>query len=290
MLKVIPWNKDLEKSALEFLEHHQETALFLLSNLVQIGPYLTDHIYSGNYQLVVNDDLIVAVFCLTKSGNILLQTDRKADYSEIILETCLHESSSIEGVIGEWSAAKSLWDLVRSRSSSLTLLHETKEILFQLNVDKIQIITPSTLRSSFAFRFLQLKDFDTWKKFRKDYLETLSLPLENLNIQHKLFIEAVHKKYWWGLFINDELISIAAYNAVYKKLAQIGGVCTRTDMRRKGFSTHLMKQLVQDSKSIHHLKTLILFTDEDNYAAQKVYEKVGFERIGAFGLFFANIQ
>jgi len=56
-----------------FLEAHVDTSLFLLSNLAIFGPRLTDHGNSGNYRLVEEAGRVVAVFCLTRRGNLLVQ-------------------------------------------------------------------------------------------------------------------------------------------------------------------------------------------------------------------------
>ena len=71
-------------------------------------------------------------------------------------------------------------------------------------------------------------------------------------------------------------------------MGQIGGVFTLPENRRKGYSKLCMKQLIIDSRNIHQLNILILFTKEDNVAAQGLYESLGFEHIGYFGLIFGQ--
>ncbi|MBN1684538.1 MAG: GNAT family N-acetyltransferase [Gammaproteobacteria bacterium] len=283
MFKIIPWNKTLEKQAIEFLEKHQETALFLLSNFINIGPHLTDHIYSGDYKLILKDQNIVAVFYVAKNGNILLQMDKQRDYSELILNACLEEPIPVTGVIGAWIEAKSCWDLLRLKCPNLKIACAKKEILYRLDLTAIQ-----SFDIHGNIRFLKKEDFEAWEQTHKVFLKNLDLPPENPEDQLRLFTKEANKKHWWGLFINNELISTAAYNAVYKNLAQIGGVYTKPEMRGQGLMTQLMKQLIVDSKNIHHMDTLILFTDEHNFAAQKVYENVGFKRIGDFALLFGK--
>src|SRR5438105_15879168 len=56
-----------------FLEAHLDTSLFLLSNLAVFGPRLADHGNSGNYRLIEEAGRVVAVFCLTRRGNLLVQ-------------------------------------------------------------------------------------------------------------------------------------------------------------------------------------------------------------------------
>ena len=49
-----------------------------------------------------------------------------------------------------------------------------------------------------------------------------------------------------------------------------------------------MRVLMSDSYRRRRLKKLILFTSEKNDAAQRLYESLGFERFGEFGLLFGT--
>ena len=89
-----------------FLEAHIETSLFLLSNLAIYGPHLGENWLSGNYHLVEEDGRIVAVFCLTRRGNLLVQAGGRTDLAESILETCESEPIEVCGVVGEWAVAR----------------------------------------------------------------------------------------------------------------------------------------------------------------------------------------
>ena len=96
-----------------FLEAHVDTSLFLLSNLAIFGPRLTDHGNSGNYRLVEEAGQVVAVFCLTRRGNLLVQAAGRADLAESILESCESEIIEVCGVAGEWATAAALWELLQ---------------------------------------------------------------------------------------------------------------------------------------------------------------------------------
>jgi ribosomal protein S18 acetylase RimI-like enzyme len=49
-----------------------------------------------------------------------------------------------------------------------------------------------------------------------------------------------------------------------------------------------MITLMRDARSVHRLDRLFLFTGEENVAARRMYESLGFERFGYFGLFFGE--
>jgi predicted GNAT family acetyltransferase len=49
-----------------------------------------------------------------------------------------------------------------------------------------------------------------------------------------------------------------------------------------------MKTIVRDARLVHDLERLFLFTGEHNTAARRLYEALGFESFGHFGLFFGQ--
>lgn len=279
MLKVIDWNPKREAEAIRFLEQYPETALSLLSDYTEMGPHITDHPCSGNFKLLCKNNKIVAVFYLTKMGDIFIQTDKKQDYSEIVLKTCLKEKRPIMGIVGDWEITKPLWDLVLLKFPSTKPKYVGEHFLYRLDLDNI----PS-FQITEDIRFLEPKDVETWQQLRKDLLKDLGYSPED--VQLTIATDRIVKEPRWGLFIENELVSIATYDAIYKKMARIASVFTKQKVRGKGLATQMIKKLILDSKNIEHLDTLILNTANNNFAAQKIYEKVGFKKIGKFGLFF----
>ena len=81
-------------------------------------------------------------------------------------------------------------------------------------------------------------------------------------------------------------MSLVGITAMHDTIAQIGGVFTLPDHRRSGLSTDVMITLMHDAHCLHRLDRLFLFTGEDNVAARRMYESLGFESFGHFGLFF----
>ncbi len=49
-----------------------------------------------------------------------------------------------------------------------------------------------------------------------------------------------------------------------------------------------MKKLISDSAEKHGVDLLILFTGEKNVAARNLYEGLGFEQVGFYGIFFGE--
>lgn len=274
------WSDQLAASATALLQQHKETALFLLSYLTEYGPHRTDAIFSGDYKCLVCDSKVVAVFVLNGMGRLLLQTDKKADYSRLIIDAIAPEISRFTGLIGDWELTKQYWDMLKLRFPTL---HEEvckKEILYYNN-----LMSLDDFPNNKQVRFLNAHDFLEWNKLNLAFCKELNSVLFP-NDQHKQarYIGETNDQRWWGLFVEQKLVSICGFTARYGDCAQIGGVYTLPEERGKGFAKQIIKQLMLDSKNTLHLKKLVLFTHENNRSAQKVYEDIGFKSDGYIGL------
>ena len=274
-------DSDLER-ARAFLEAHRHASLLLLANLVLFGPRAGEHPNSGNYRCVVEDGRIVAVFSLTRRGNLLVQAAGRADLAEDILEACDGEPFEVTGVIGDWPAAQALWSLV-CQDPRFEPTHSHKDVLFSLDL-AAALDTAGAVPDSGAVRALAADDFEQWAPLNAAYLAELGLPLQLTAEQRREEFETdARADRWWGAFEGARLISVAGLNAAYGRLAQVGGVYSCPAGRRKGLSRAIMRKLMADSRQ--RFARLILFTGEDNVAARRLYESLGFQAEGEFGIF-----
>ena len=277
-------DSDLERVR-AFLESHVDTSLFLLSTLAALGPRLGHHLNSGNFRKIEEDGEIVAVFCLTRRGNLLVQAGGRTDLAEQIFEACESEPIEVRGVVGEWPMAEALWKLLRADPRFETS-HNLKDVLYRLMLK--DMVGP--MPASPNVRVLDAADFAQWERLNTAYFAELSLPLQaTLEQRRNDFIMRVRSGLWWGAFDdNYELVSIAALNATYGSLGQVGGVYTRPADRRKGLSYAVMQMLITDCRHRLGVDKLVLFTGEDNASARRLYESLGFEAAGAFGLLLGD--
>jgi RimJ/RimL family protein N-acetyltransferase len=262
-----------------------DTSLFLLSTLAALGPRLGHHLNSGNFRLIEEEGQIVAVCCLTRRGNLLVQAGGRTDLAEQVFEACETEPIEVRGVVGEWPMAEALWKLLRADPRFETT-HNLKDILYRFRLN----LKPGTRVASVNVRALDAGDFVQWERLNSAYFAELSLPLQATLEQRRTdFIVRIRSGLWWGAFDDCyELVSIAALNATYGSLGQVGGVYTRPVDRRKGLSRAVMQLLIEDCAKRLHFEKLVLFTGEDNLAARKLYESLGFEPAGAFGLLLGD--
>ena len=276
--------EDLERVR-GFLEAHVETSLFLLSNLAIFGPRLGESWNSGNYQLAEEDGRIVAVFCLTRRGNLLVQAGGRADLAEAILEACESEPIEVCGVAGEWPVAAALWDLLLADPRFEPGEGCSKDVLYRLPLAPEMSAPPPQLPAGMSVRPLDPGDFEQWERLNTAYLAERNLPLPIVDAAHEAeFARRARARWWWGAFAGQELAATVALNAAYGSVGQVGGVYTRPADRKKGFARAALRRLVEDSADHHGFEKLILFTEENNLPARRLYESLGFETAGAFGL------
>ena len=268
--------------ARDFLEAHVETSLFLLSNLTTMGHRLGDELNSGNFRFMEKDDEVQAVFVLTRRGILLAETGGRTDLAAAILRSVEADPAQLGGVVGEWRAAESLWRILcadpRFHPTSVS-----KENLYRLDLASAP---PEGVRDEGA-RVLTDCDFERWEPLSTAYAVEVELPVQGTAAQRRSdFERQASESHWWGVFDGPRLVAIAGLNAVYKSLGQVGGVYTIPDARRLGLSRRVMETLLSDSVTRHRLEKLVLFTGEENVGASRLYESLGFERIGHFALFF----
>jgi predicted GNAT family acetyltransferase len=279
--------EDLERVR-GFLEAHIETSLFLLSNLAIYGPHLGESWFSGNYHLVEQDGRIIAVFCLTRRGNLLVQAGGRTDLADAILETCESEPIEVCGVVGEWAVAEVLWGLLLA-DPRFEPSQGSKDVLYSVSLAHM-VRTPATARpAGLTVRALDPSDFEQWERLNTAYLAELNLPLPAIDEAHEAeFARRTRARWWWGAFVGPQLAATVALNAAYGAVGQVGGVYTRPVDRKKGFGRAAMWQLMEECRAHHRFEKLILFTGEDNEAARRLYESLGFQAVGAFGLLLGS--
>jgi predicted GNAT family acetyltransferase len=268
----------------DFLRRHVETSMFLLSNLKDHGPALSEAMNSGNFRYLAEGDRIEAVFCLTRRGNILAESGGRTDCAETITQACLNEALPIAGVVGEWRLADAIWQMLVGQRAITRIAHASREPLYRLDLDN----APDR-GSGPAVRHLLAADFSHWEPLNTAYMHEEHLPVQgSLEERRTSFGEAAEAGRWWGLWENRSLVAIGGLNAVYERMGQVGGVYTIPARRQSGLATAVMRTLLADCVGELELEKLMLFTGEENFAARRLYEALGFSRIGEFALLFGT--
>lgn len=268
----------------QFLKKEEHFSLFLLGNYLNYGLTLTEAPYSGNFKIVRQSKEIVAVFCLTKVGTLILYCSLKEPLFAPILAACQCEKMALKGLVGNWEFCHPFWQWLKDKKIIQKDVSFSKEILY--TCDLIQKELPSPKH---PVRLLLEKDYPTWLPLRVAYIQEEGFP-SNLSEKqmHVQFSEKVKSQSTWGLFLEEKLVSIADLNAQAFETGQVGGVYTTPLYRRQGYSRSVMQQLLLDTKHLHGLTKLVIFTGENNFSARALYESLGVSTCGFFALLFGE--
>ena len=283
-IEVADVDADTLPAARACLERYPETSLFMLSNIRAFGLRLGDSLYSGNLKMLRVDGTVRGVFCLTRGGSLLAQTAGERAFAPDVLRASREEGIPIRGVLGEWTITKALWDsLCRD---GLTPTFESKEIMYRVD---LRGPLPEVREGAAAVRLLTPPDHPQWETLTAAFLREVGLPLQGTEDQRRsAFMRSVALSHWWGAFEGERLVSLVGITAMHETIAQIGGVFTVPEHRRGGLSKDVMTAVMRDAHRLQRLERLFLFTGEENVAARRMYESLGFESFGYFGLFFGE--
>lgn len=276
-------NKNLEE-ALQFLNKYEDSAVFLIGNLERMGPNRGESQFSGNFKMVLDKGEVAAVFCLTKGGTLLVQSEIKEPLFKLILKSCEEEKTPIKGLIAEWTFGSLFWEHLKSIGVIKKENYYCKEVNYTLDLWEWKGEAFSKAR------VLSLEDYQDWKVLRMDYLEEQRLPA-SLSEKERVYEyeNKVKNKLIWGTFEGKRLLSIGELNAKTHEIGTVGGVYTVESERQKGHGRALMHRLIYDCKEDLRLRKLIIFTGEkENIPAQKLYESLGSKKVGHLALCFGE--
>lgn len=91
-------------------------------------------------------------------------------------------------------------------------------------------------------------------------------------------MELISKMPTYGVFVNNELVAYAGSFLQLPQVWMIGGVYTHSNHRNKGYSTLATSAVTEEA--LRNSKAAALFVRSDNYPAIRVYEKIGYKKIG----------
>jgi RimJ/RimL family protein N-acetyltransferase len=92
------------------------------------------------------------------------------------------------------------------------------------------------------------------------------------------YMNLVSKTPTYGVFVNNKLVAYAGSFLQLQQIWMIGGVFTHPDCRNKGYSTLATSAVTEEA--LKNVESAALFVRSDNYPAIKVYEKIGYKKIG----------
>jgi RimJ/RimL family protein N-acetyltransferase len=265
-----------------FLAAHPSTTMFMRSNLRASGMSSSptsryEAIYAGCFDA---DGELVSAVSHNWNGMLLVAGERGLAAAA---STAVRASDlDITGISGPWSSVEACRVSLGLAEAATTL--DAPERLYELELDVLRV--PELLeRASIDCRPPSEDQFDLLYSWRLAYQKWLGGPLDDeargqleTGLREKLDDESCRV-----LTVDDEPVSYTAFNATLPEQVQIGGVWTPPEHRGNGYARCVVAGHLLDARK-DGVARAILFTAEDNAAAQTAYEAIGFETSGRYGL------
>lgn len=268
-----------ESLAKNFLQKHITSSLFILSNMKRAGLDYKDEVFHGEYWASFTDKgEINGIIAHYWNGNIMVQApDNNA------LEALNQTLSSVitRPVMGFLGPDEQVDHIISN--APFTLLDYAKderEDLYRLDLTQ-DITYPTHINAS--IKNARDMDKDLYLAWIRDYdIEALGYDRDRANADaQNRYDRMVSGDDMWTLFINNNPVCLCGVNARVDDTVQIGPVWTPPELRGQGFARTLVGMTLELLKE-QGIKQAILFTS--NPAAVKVYEAVGFQKIGGYKL------
>ena len=267
---------------LTFLGDYIETSMFLISNALKVG--LEDHgeRYQGTYIGAFENGDLCAVVGHFWNGILLTQSPTHQHLESLVPMALEKTGRDLFGMTGEIEQVN--WIRERFAKDREALL-DSPELLYALSLDALQV--PPLLNSEKAIARLaksdELEFLTEWRlAYRFEALHEKNS--EELEKQAGQDIISLHKEgVLWVLEVEGELVAMTAFNAQIPQCVQVGGVYTPPALRGKSYARSALAGSLLKVRE-QGVGRSILFTPEDNFAAQACYQKLGYKEIGQYSI------
>jgi len=270
-----------EDALTSFLLAHLDSSMFLLSNLRQAGLIDNHERYSGTYIAAFTEGEIVAVVAHYWNGNLLCQ-------APIHVEALCHQAINVSGrrlagIVGPGTQVKTLCQHLAIDAHHCQMADA--EGLYTLPLTKL--IRPAALHEGHVRgRLITADDIDELAHWRAAYNhEALGDPdsAEGLaQAQHEIN-RAAAEGLCWVLEADGQRVAMSSFNATLPEAVQVGGVYTPPQWRGRGYARAVVAASLHEAWAAGAQRAM-LFTDDENIAAQRAYRALGFERVADWGL------
>jgi len=278
--------KKLDQSHIEelssYLNHYQETTMFMRNNLYYSGITYQDAPFHGEYYGSFENTQLNGVLAHYWNGNVMMQAENFSILSALVDTFKLKRTRAIAGILGEDSQARFVMDKLELSSSEFAINYQ--EQLFLLNLE--QMIIPKAMHLYHcALKTMQECDIGVIKEWLIAYhIEALGDDAGDPKLEESVMDEIQDTRLSqnrWVLFVDNIPVSLCGFNAQLPDIVQIGPVYTPPPLRNKGFARIAVYFCLQQAM-VKQIKRAILFSNER--AAVRAYKSLGFQEIGTYRL------
>lgn len=276
-LKVLQAGDEAELEA--FLLPVVDSSMFLLGNLRTAGLVDDGQRYSGTYVAALHQGTIVGVVAHYWNGNLVLQAPVRLD--ALWRAAVAASRRPVEGVIGPAEQVRIVKQGLGVQSAGIQL--DEVERLYSLRLQ--DLIVPDALDSArYRGRRIEPRDLDLVTEWRVAYsVETLGEQrTPDLRERCRAAVErSMGEGHTWVLEDRGRPVATSSFNTAMAEAVQVGGVWTPPELRRRGYGRSVVAASLQDARR-ESVRKAILFTGQENLAAQRAYTALGFRPIGDY--------
>ena len=268
-----------DEPALEaFLQPRLESSLFLLSNMRLSGLVDRGQGFEGTYAAVYENDAIAGVVALFWNGSLIYQAPNHLPALQEAVRIATNRP--IKTLLGPSDQVAAGLDAL---GASVRVHMDDPQVLFGLRLADLAV--PAPLRTGAVHaRVLTAADTPVLAQWRAaSRMESFREPdTPELWEEARESVERyLASQRQWVLEADGELVSTCTFNAEIREVVQVGGVYTPPEARSRGYARAVVAAALLDARA-EGAGDAILFTDDDNQAAQKAYLAIGFRPIGDY--------
>lgn len=255
------------------------SSMFLLCNSRSAGLVDRGERLQGTYAAAVEDGVPVGVAAMFWNGNAIVHAADDA------VELCRHAARAsgrpLAGVLGPSAQVAAVLEALGIGPAELQL--DSIESLFELPLAELRVPEPLSA-GAVQVRLAGLPDLPVTARLRVAYCiealnerDTPQLYTESLQSDEI----AIREGRLWVAEVGGAVVATTAFNALTSEAVQVGGVFTPRPLRSRGYARAAVAQSLLDARA-GGARTGLLFTGDDNPAAQRAYIALGFERVGDY--------
>lgn len=271
-----------EASLEAFLLPRIETSMFLVGNMRASGLTDNGRPFEGTYAAALEDGKVVGVVAHYWNQNLTFQAPARLNLS--LWQAAARASRRpIGGLIGpndQVAVAKQALQI----NGSMAQMDEV-ELLYSLDLK--HLIVPGDLASGeVTGRRIEPGDVGLVARWQAEYsIEALGAQdgAELAEKSQRSVERSLKDGRTWVLERRGEPVACSSFNAAISEAVQVGGVWTPPELRRRGYGRSVVAASLLDARA-EGVGKAILFTGEDNIAAQRAYTALGFRHVGDYGL------
>lgn len=267
-----------------FLAAHSDSSMFLRSNWRAAGLADRGGRFEGTYAAAVADDNgVVGVVAHYGSGMLALQAPA-GHAGPLAVAAVRATGRPVRGLVGPIAQVAVAREALGWADRPYAVA--SREDLFALELDAL--VVPDTLREGrVGCQRARSDDLVLATAWRVAYsIEALASQLAaDLERDARTITERdIDRGHLWLLRdAAGEPLAMTALNARLPDRVQIGGVYTPPRLRGRGHAGEVVAGQLLDLRA-QGIRRAVLFTQSDNHAARRAYQRVGFSRVGDYAV------